>query len=165
MDRFEGKTVLVTGGTSGIGLATAVRLAKEGAQVVVTGSRTESLERARKVLGDRARYVKDDAGARDSGEHLSRALGESTSRLDAAFLNAGIGRFAPLEATDADLFDLQAVHPGPVTKRFGSSVRRMAPVSGSQDARREHAFRDHGTQRATKAAPLSRQSRWPSTQA
>ena len=51
MNRFEGKTVLITGGTSGIGLATAERLVREGARVIVTGSRVASIDKAKAVLG------------------------------------------------------------------------------------------------------------------
>src|SRR4029077_1903883 len=61
MNRFEGKTVLVTGGTSGIGLATAQRLVREGARVIVTGSRAASIERAKGVVRGGAPYLMNDA--------------------------------------------------------------------------------------------------------
>ncbi|NRF67586.1 SDR family oxidoreductase [Aquincola sp. S2] len=107
MNRFEGKTLLVTGGTSGIGLASAERLVREGARVVVTGSRPASLEAARGVLGDRAHYLLNDAGAADSADALAAAVKAVSPRLDGVFFNAGFGRFAPLEAVSAEDFDAQ----------------------------------------------------------
>lgn len=108
MQRFANTTFLVTGGTSGIGLATARRLQDEGARVVVTGSRESSIARAREVLGDSAVYIRNDAAEADSAQTLARALHEAgIQRLDGAFLNAGFGRFQPLEAVSAEEFDAQ----------------------------------------------------------
>ena len=107
MNRFEGKTLLVTGGTSGIGLASAQRLVREGARVVVTGSRPASLEKARGVLGEHAHYLLNDAGDPAAVAELVKGVRAVTPRLDGAFLNAGFGRFAPLEAVSAQDFDAQ----------------------------------------------------------
>jgi NAD(P)-dependent dehydrogenase (short-subunit alcohol dehydrogenase family) len=113
MKRFENKTILVTGGTSGIGLATAARLASEGAQVIVTGSRSSSIEAAKKVLDGRTRFIVNDAGDPKSADALVAAVTAVTARLDAVFFNAGFGRFQPLEAVSAQEFDEQ----------FGVNVR------------------------------------------
>ncbi|MEK8034048.1 SDR family oxidoreductase [Ideonella sp. DXS29W] len=107
MNRFTQKTLLVTGGTSGIGLATAQRLADEGARVIVTGSRPASLDAARAVLGDRAHYLLNDAGDPAAAQALAAAIQAITPRLDGAFFNAGFGRFQPLEDVTADEFDAQ----------------------------------------------------------
>ncbi len=104
MSRFEGKSVLVTGGTSGIGLATAERLVEEGARVAVTGSRDESIEKARQTLGDTVTYIKNDAGDADAAVALADAVSSSLGKLDGAFLNAGFGRFTPLADISADDF-------------------------------------------------------------
>ena len=72
MKRFAGKTALVTGGTSGIGLATARRLQDEGARVIVTGTRDKTLEEARKVLGSGVVVFRNDAGHPKSIEPVSR---------------------------------------------------------------------------------------------
>ena len=107
MSRFTNKTLLVTGGTSGIGLATARRLADEGARVIVTGSRPASLEAARAVLGDRAHYVLNDAGDPAAADALAASVQAVAPRLDGAFFNAGFGRFAPLAQVTAEEFDAQ----------------------------------------------------------
>jgi NAD(P)-dependent dehydrogenase (short-subunit alcohol dehydrogenase family) len=107
MNRFSNKTVLVTGGTSGIGLATAQRLAQEGATVIVTGSRPQSIESARSVLGKQAHYLLNDAGKPAATADLVQAIKALTPQLDGVFFNAGFGRFAPLEAVTAPDFDEQ----------------------------------------------------------
>lgn len=107
MKRFEGRTVLVTGGTSGIGLATAKRLQDEGAKVIVTGSREESLVQARKALGENAVAIRNDSGNAAAAEELARQVVKITPKLDGVFFNAGFGRFQPLEAVNAEEFDAQ----------------------------------------------------------
>jgi NAD(P)-dependent dehydrogenase (short-subunit alcohol dehydrogenase family) len=107
VNRFANKTVLVTGGTSGIGLASAQRLMQEGAKVIVTGSRAQSIESARAVLGAQAHYVQNDAGNPGAVADLVAAVKALTPQLDGVFFNAGFGRFAPLEAVNAQDFDDQ----------------------------------------------------------
>jgi NAD(P)-dependent dehydrogenase (short-subunit alcohol dehydrogenase family) len=108
MKRFEKLTVLVTGGTSGIGLATAQRLETEGAQVIVTGSRDASLQAAKSALSDKAILIKNDAADANSPVALIKALqSHGVNALDGAFLNAGFGRFQPLEEVTAAEFDAQ----------------------------------------------------------
>jgi NAD(P)-dependent dehydrogenase (short-subunit alcohol dehydrogenase family) len=107
MKRFEGKTVVITGGTSGIGEATAERIVSEGGRVIVTGSRDESVKAiASKIPGVIA--VKNDSGARDTGEALARDVRKHADIVDAVFLNAGNGRFHPLEDVSAEEFDHHA---------------------------------------------------------
>jgi len=105
MKRFEGKTALVTGGTSGIGLATAKRLIEEGAKVIVTGSRDKSLDEARRALGNGVVAIRNDAGNPQSATDLAREVSKVAPKLDAVFFNAGFGRFQPLEAVNAEEFD------------------------------------------------------------
>ena len=104
MARFADKLVLVTGGTSGIGLATATRLADEGAKLIVTGSRQESVDRAAGTLPD-AKLLVNDAGDASAADALAQAVAEGGGRLDAAFLNAGFGRFQALADITEDEFD------------------------------------------------------------
>ena len=131
MNRFSNQHVVVTGGTSGIGQATATRLAEEGATVLVTGRDPERLEIMNKVEGVTA--VANDAGAADTGEDLRQAIDTHLDgRVDGAFFNAGLGEFRPLDLIDAadvgrqldanlrgPLLQLRAVQP---TLTEGASV-------------------------------------------
>ncbi len=103
--RIENKVALITGGTTGIGLATAKRFAAEGAQVVVTGRNPETLEAARRELGDRAEVLESDAGDEGQIARLFEGLARSHRRLDVLFLNAGIAKFAPLAEASVKDFD------------------------------------------------------------
>lgn len=107
MNRFQDKTLLVTGGTSGIGLATAQRLVQEGARVIVTGSRAASIEKARSVLGDHAHYLLNDAGDAAATAALVQGVSTVSKQLDGVFFNAGFGRFQPLQDLSAADFDAQ----------------------------------------------------------
>jgi len=103
--KLENKVALITGGTTGIGLATAKRFAAEGARVVVTGRNRETLEAARKELGDRAEVVESDAGDEKQIAQLFEGLARTHRRLDVLFLNAGIAKFAPLAEASVKDFD------------------------------------------------------------
>ncbi|MGF1662418.1 MAG: SDR family oxidoreductase [Kineosporiaceae bacterium] len=106
MARFTGRHALVTGGTSGIGLATARRLAAEGARVLVTGTDPDRLAEAASHDGIDA-LAADSADAR-TGETVSAAVTERLAgRLDAVFLNAGLGAFAPVSSVTPEEFDRQ----------------------------------------------------------
>lgn len=105
MNRFEQKTVLVTGGTSGIGLAAAQAFAAEGARVIITGRDAATLETARATLGTRAVAIKNTAGAAGAATDLAGALQTAGIRLDAVFINAGIAKFATLAEATEELWD------------------------------------------------------------
>jgi NAD(P)-dependent dehydrogenase (short-subunit alcohol dehydrogenase family) len=101
--RLQGKIALITGGTTGIGLATAKRFLDEGAQVIVTGRNPQTLEAARRDLDGRAEVVQSDAADEGDVVQLLESIRRRHGRLDVLFLNAGIARFAPLaEASVAD---------------------------------------------------------------
>lgn len=106
MSRFEGKTVLITGGTSGIGLATAERLAGEGARLVITGSNSERLAAVAERFPGTLTIEADNRAAK-SGEIIANAVRGEGLMLDAAFFNAGFGRFVPLDQITAEEFDEQ----------------------------------------------------------
>ena len=77
--RLEGKVAVITGGTTGIGLATAKRFAAEGARVVVTGRNPETLEAAKRELGSQVEVVASDAGTRPRSRSSSRDSREPTA--------------------------------------------------------------------------------------
>jgi NAD(P)-dependent dehydrogenase (short-subunit alcohol dehydrogenase family) len=105
MKRFEGKTVLVTGGTSGIGLATALAFANEGARLVITGRDQSTLDQAKAQLSSDSIAIRNDAGQIADADALAEILKQRSVMLDAVFINAGMAKFAALEAVDERLWD------------------------------------------------------------
>lgn len=105
MPRLQGKTALITGGTSGIGLATAKLFQAEGARVIVTGRSPDNLAQARETIGSEARIIASDAGNVDDIKALMAAVKQETETLDVLVLNAAIARPAPLESVSEAAFD------------------------------------------------------------
>ena len=104
MNRFEGKSILVTGGTGGIGRATAERLVAEGATVLVTGRDADKI--AELEARERMHAVANDASKPEDAEAIAKAVDEHLDgKLDGIFLNAGYGGFAPVGQISADDFD------------------------------------------------------------
>ena len=107
MNRLQGKCTLITGGTTGIGLEAAKQFLAEGARVAVTGLNPDTLAQAQAELGKEVIVIKCDAGQVGAQKHLAAEIAKVFDRLDAVFLNAGIGIFQPLEAWDEATFDRQ----------------------------------------------------------
>jgi NAD(P)-dependent dehydrogenase (short-subunit alcohol dehydrogenase family) len=102
---MKNKTILITGGTTGIGLATAQLLLDEGSRVIVTGRNPETLAAAQKTLGPAASVIRSDSGSLADARQLGDAVRQKTAKLDALFLNAGVGQFGPIEAMTQEIFD------------------------------------------------------------
>lgn len=102
MAQLTGKTALVTGGTSGIGLATAQRLAAEGAHVFLTGRTQDRVDAAVASIGDSATGVPGDVTDAADLDRLATAIEQRGGGLDVIFANAGGGEFATLEEETPD---------------------------------------------------------------
>jgi NAD(P)-dependent dehydrogenase (short-subunit alcohol dehydrogenase family) len=105
MSKLEGKIALVTGGTSGIGLAAAQELVKEGAHVFITGRRQSALNDAVKAIGANVTGVQADASKLSDLDKLYTAIQEQKGRLDILFANAGGGTMAPLGSITEEHYD------------------------------------------------------------
>ncbi len=105
MDRYKGKTVLITGGTSGIGLATAKLFIREGAQVIVTGRTPATIEEAQTELGENAIVIHSDATSFSDMDSLFEQVRETLGKLDVLFVNAGLARRVSFEATTEEAYD------------------------------------------------------------
>ena len=112
-DKLSGKIALITGGNSGLGLATAQRFIAEGAHVFITGRRQAELDAAVKELGPRATAIRGDVSSLPDLDRLFATIKAQKGRLDILFANAGLGEFAPLGKITEEHFD----------KIFGVNVR------------------------------------------
>lgn len=107
MKRLENKVAVITGGNSGIGLATAKAFIEEGARVIITGRNKTSLDQAVKELGDKASAIVSDTASVPAIKELGSQVAAIAPTIDILFINAGVARFAPIEAVDEAHFDEQ----------------------------------------------------------
>jgi len=96
MGRFEGKTALITGGTTGIGFATAKLFINEGARVIVTGRAAATIKSAQAELGENAIVIRSEATSFTEMDALVAKVKETFGKLDVLFVNAGYGQWVPL---------------------------------------------------------------------
>jgi len=113
MSRLEGKVALVTGGNSGIGLATAKRLQEEGAKIVISGRTKKTLDEAVKTIGNGVLAIQADVSHLDDLDKLYGEVSKKLGKIDVLFVNAGVAKFAPLADTSEGTYDEQ----------FGTNVK------------------------------------------
>jgi NAD(P)-dependent dehydrogenase (short-subunit alcohol dehydrogenase family) len=115
MGKLDGKVAVITGGTSGIGLATAQRFVAEGAQVFITGRRQTELDNAVKTIGKNVTGVQGDVAKLADLDRLYATVKQKAGHIDIVFANAGGGEFAPLGSITEEHFD----------KTFNSNVKGL----------------------------------------
>ena len=95
MGKLQGKVAVITGGTEGIGLATAQLFVNEGAYVFITGRRQKELDEAVTVIGSNVTGVQGDVAKLADLDRLYETVGKVKGRIDIIFANAGVGEFVP----------------------------------------------------------------------
>jgi NAD(P)-dependent dehydrogenase (short-subunit alcohol dehydrogenase family) len=103
--RLEGKAAVVTGGNSGIGLASARRLHEEGARVLITGRNARTLDAAVSAIGPGTLAIQSDVSKLEDIDRLFSVVGSKLGKIDVLFANAGIAKFSPYDASTETLFD------------------------------------------------------------
>jgi NAD(P)-dependent dehydrogenase (short-subunit alcohol dehydrogenase family) len=105
MGKLEGKIALITGGNSGIGLATARRFVDEGAYVFITGRREAELNAAVKDIGKNIKALKGDVSHLGDLDRILSVINQDKGRLDIVFANAGVAKYAALGAITEEFYD------------------------------------------------------------
>jgi NAD(P)-dependent dehydrogenase (short-subunit alcohol dehydrogenase family) len=164
--KLEGKVAVITGGSTGIGLATAKRFAEEGAYVFITGRRQAELDAAAKEIGPKAVAVKADASNMADLAHLFDTVKAARGKIDILFANAGVYDFTPFgkitEESYDKMFDINVkgvlftVQQAVPLISDGGSIILTGSVSGSK------GFESFTVYNATKAAIRSFARTWTS---
>src|SRR5260370_914140 len=164
MGKLEGKIALITGGNSGIGLATANQFVNEGAYVFITGRRDPELAGAVKEIGRNVTGVQGDVSNLGDLDRLFAQIKQEKGRLDIVFANAGAAKYGPLGAITEELYDsifninvkglLFTVQKALPLLSDGASVILNASIVGSK------GFSANSVYSATKAAVRSFARTW-----
>lgn len=157
--RFKGKVAVVTGGNSGIGLGAAKAYAREGASVVISGRDEKTLQSAAQEIGPGTLAIRSDAGKLADIDNLIAKIREKFGRIDALFVNAGAGKFIPIEQVTETYFDdtfnvnvkgvFFLVQKALPLMRPGSAIVLNASINGHK------AMPNSSVYAATKAAVIS----------
>jgi NAD(P)-dependent dehydrogenase (short-subunit alcohol dehydrogenase family) len=162
--KLEGKIALITGGNSGIGLATAKQFVNEGAYVFITGRREAELAAAKKQIGKNVTAIQGDVSNLDDLERLFAQIRKEKGKIDIVFANAGVARYAPIGTITEDFFDsifdinvkgvLFTVQKSLPLLRDGGSIILNASIVGSK------GLSSNSVYSATKAAVRSFARTW-----
>ncbi|MEE3101205.1 MAG: SDR family oxidoreductase, partial [Pseudomonadota bacterium] len=156
MTALTGKTAVVTGGASGIGLAVARRFVEAGARVLIVGRRAEALETARAELGPLAETLVGDVGRIETHDRIAQVVRDRFGGLDIHVANAGVIRLGPADAVTEDDFDAQfatnargvffGVQRAAATMRDGGAVILVSSIASRK------VLPDHAVYAGAKAA-------------
>jgi NAD(P)-dependent dehydrogenase (short-subunit alcohol dehydrogenase family) len=105
--KLNNKIAVITGGTTGIGMAAAKSFVAEGAKVIITGTNPDTLAKAKEELGKEVEVMASNAASSEDVQSLFTTVREKFGPIDVLFLNAGIAKFAPWEMHSEEDFDLQ----------------------------------------------------------
>ena len=172
MKRFTGKVAVVTGGNSGIGLATAKRFADEGAKVAISGRSQNTLDEAAKYVGNGILAVKSDVSKPADLDRFYSAVAQKFGKIDILFVNAGVAKFRPLENADEahydEIFDMNTRVPTlPFKKPFPTSTTAARsssiPASPVSKAMRQHLSTPPPKRRCARSPAPSPRNSSPAT--
>jgi len=107
MKRLVGKVAVVTGGNSGIGLATAKRLQQEGARVAISGRSRKTLDEAVRTIGNGVLAIQADVAKMAELDKFYAEVSQKLGKIDVLFVNAGVAKLAPLAETSESIYDEQ----------------------------------------------------------
>jgi NAD(P)-dependent dehydrogenase (short-subunit alcohol dehydrogenase family) len=164
MSKLNGKVAVITGGSSGIGLATAKKFVEEGAYVFITGRRQSELDKAKALIGRNVTAVAGDASVMEDLDRLYRTVKETKGRVDVLFANAGFVELQTIDVVTPEHFDktfninvrgvLFAVQKAlPLMSKGGSIILNASIVAVK-------GLPGHGVYAATKAAVRSFARTW-----
>jgi NAD(P)-dependent dehydrogenase (short-subunit alcohol dehydrogenase family) len=166
MQKLEGKVALITGGNSGIGLATAQEFVRQGAKVIITGRRQEAIDEALKEIGEGAIGIQGDVGNLHDLDRLYAQVSKEFGKIDILFANAAVIALAPFEAVTEEHFDREfninvkglffTVQKALPLLRDGSAIILTSSIAHFK------VLEGHNVYAATKAAVRSFARNWAS---
>ncbi len=164
MARLEGKVAVISGGTSGIGLAIAQRFVKEGAYVFIFGRREEALDKAVRLIGANVTAIQADASKLEDLDRVADVVRSAKDKVDVVVSNAGVTERAPLREITPDHYDrvyaLNARAPLFLVQKMLPMMGRGGSIILVSSAMHTMGLANHSAYAATKAALRSYSRTW-----